>query len=347
MEQQMRQASFATRTLVAALLLTATVARAELCGDLHGDGVVDAVDLRGYVLADFGCTGGDCVGDVDGDGDTDQQDLAWVLTYYGCEIDSPCAGPCEPVGTGTIDVDLVQVDNTSIKPGDDDHAPDFDGGVTHFTFDLVITVTADSDWTTQRSFVELMYPAVFFHHTFGGDGEPHSALLPLFLALEFDSFYAAPPETFDGWVGFARGPQWTDTSAEATWFDTPFLDDNTATTQRFTLVVSEGVVPAVLPDDCAHDFVVLAQLSTEVTAASTGADLLDYGSVIVDLAQPTCPGDADGDGDVDQSDLGILMQTYGRSSDEPDFDPHADFDCDGDVDQSDLGILLAVYGKDC
>jgi parallel beta-helix repeat protein len=57
----------------------------------------------------------------------------------------------------------------------------------------------------------------------------------------------------------------------------------------------------------------------------------EYQAVVV------CPGDLDGDGDTDQSDLGILLGSYG-------IDGGGDLDGDGDTDQSDLGILLADYG---
>ncbi|MCK4874085.1 MAG: NF038122 family metalloprotease [Phycisphaerales bacterium] len=50
-----------------------------------------------------------------------------------------------------------------------------------------------------------------------------------------------------------------------------------------------------------------------------------------------CVGDLDGDGDVDQSDLGLLLAAY-LLTDE------GDLDGDGDTDQSDLGILLGDYG---
>ncbi|MCK4873220.1 MAG: VCBS repeat-containing protein [Phycisphaerales bacterium] len=57
------------------------------------------------------------------------------------------------------------------------------------------------------------------------------------------------------------------------------------------------------------------------------------------LYEPTsqCPGDLDGDGDTDQSDLGLLLSSY-------DIDDGGDLDGDGDTDQSDLGILLSDYG---
>ncbi len=51
-------------------------------GDLDGDGCVDQSDL-GILLADWGCTGGDCPGDCDGDGDTDQADLGILLAHWG------------------------------------------------------------------------------------------------------------------------------------------------------------------------------------------------------------------------------------------------------------------------
>ncbi len=350
MKQQTAMIGYRAWTLAAALALVAGAAavRADVCGDLNGDGVVDPSDLGGYLLTDFGCTGGDCPGDVDGDGDTDQQDLAWLMIYFQCDLGGPPCGPCEPVGTGAIEVELAHVDNTSIGLGDDPQHPEFVGGVTHFTFDLVVTVTADNDWTTQYSYVELVHPEVaFFNHLFGVDHEPNPALFGPYPALEFDSFYASPPEIDDLCnPDFALGgPDWTDTSVEATWFQTGYDDDYIVTTQRFTLIVSEGTVPAVHTDDC--QFEVLARVSTDATAASTGADLHHYDFVIVDLAQPLCSGDVDGDGHVGQSDLGILLTTYERSPDDPLYDERADVNCDGAVDQSDLGILLAVYGADC
>jgi hypothetical protein len=52
-------------------------------GDLDGDGDTDHSDL-GILLADWGCTGGDCPGDVNGDGNTDQADLGVLLADWGC-----------------------------------------------------------------------------------------------------------------------------------------------------------------------------------------------------------------------------------------------------------------------
>lgn len=53
--------------------------------------------------------------------------------------------------------------------------------------------------------------------------------------------------------------------------------------------------------------------------------------------------DLDCDGDVDLSDLGVLLSNYGVTSGAAPED--GDLDGDGDVDLSDLGILLAAYGS--
>jgi hypothetical protein len=51
-------------------------------GDLNADGCVDQADL-GVLLADWGCTGGDCPGDCDNDGDADHADLGLLLAHWG------------------------------------------------------------------------------------------------------------------------------------------------------------------------------------------------------------------------------------------------------------------------
>ena len=57
-----------------------------------------------------------------------------------------------------------------------------------------------------------------------------------------------------------------------------------------------------------------------------------------------CPGDLDGDGDTDLSDLATLLAGYGSVAGEPSYIPAADFDDDGDIDLSDLATLLGDYG---
>ncbi|MFG0252364.1 MAG: hypothetical protein ACF8NJ_05760 [Phycisphaerales bacterium JB038] len=67
----------------------------------------------------------------------------------------------------------------------------------------------------------------------------------------------------------------------------------------------------------------------------------------LEVGAPPCPGDVDGDGDVDQADLGALLAAYNTTAGDPDYNPNADFDNDGDVDQSDLGTLLGNFNTNC
>jgi hypothetical protein len=69
-----------------------------------------------------------------------------------------------------------------------------------------------------------------------------------------------------------------------------------------------------------------------------------FDNVVVAELGPACPGDVDGDGDTDLTDLAALLAAYGSVTGDPNFNPAADFDTDGDVDLADLAFLLGDYG---
>jgi hypothetical protein len=57
------------------------------------------------------------------------------------------------------------------------------------------------------------------------------------------------------------------------------------------------------------------------------------------------PGDIDGDGDVDLSDLAIFLSVFGLCEGAPGFVPAADINGDGCIDLADLTILLSNFGS--
>lgn len=56
------------------------------------------------------------------------------------------------------------------------------------------------------------------------------------------------------------------------------------------------------------------------------------------------PGDVDGDGDVDVTDLGLLLPAFGTCTGDPGFNPQADLNDDGCVGVTDLGLVLGNFG---
>jgi hypothetical protein len=71
----------------------------------------------------------------------------------------------------------------------------------------------------------------------------------------------------------------------------------------------------------------------------------DFGVTALVCDEVECPGDLDGDGYRDLSDLAQLLSNYGMSGGASYED--GDLDADGDVDLSDLATLLGVYGVPC
>ncbi len=57
-----------------------------------------------------------------------------------------------------------------------------------------------------------------------------------------------------------------------------------------------------------------------------------------------CPGDIDGDGDTDHSDLGELLRAWGARPGDPNWNENADLDSDGEVGHGDLAIFFTGWG---
>lgn len=80
----------------------------------------------------------------------------------------------------------------------------------------------------------------------------------------------------------------------------------------------------------------------------TGEAFLDQAVEFVEdliVPPPACPGDVDGDNDVDLTDLASLLSNFGVASGAA--REQGDLDGDGDVDLTDLATLLANFGTTC
>jgi hypothetical protein len=96
------------------------------------------------------------------------------------------------------------------------------------------------------------------------------------------------------------------------------------------------------------ELVVIAENPTDIPnkLAAKQDNETDLPGLDIDNATciPDCPGDVDGDNDVDISDLGVLLSNFGQGG-----ATINDGDLNGDtfVNITDLGILLSAYGDAC
>ncbi len=147
-------------------------------------------------------------------------------------------------------MELVEVDNTTGNA--DSLYPAFDDAGWR-TFDLVVNVDAGDDWlATSAHPAGVVQPGevvfgsyhgqgtqtdgAFFQHSLGSNNDPNPALVAVYPALAFDSFFDSPTDILDGSGpgGFAAGPDWTDQTLYAVWFDTPDTGGGDFTIARFT-----------------------------------------------------------------------------------------------------------------
>jgi hypothetical protein len=82
--------------------------------------------------------------------------------------------------------------------------------------------------------------------------------------------------------------------------------------------------------------------ASDLNAGSVVEAGIDAFQVMTFDCESPCPGDADGDGDTDQADLGILLTDWG--CDDPGNGCAGDLNGDDKTDQADLGILLTDWG---
>lgn len=111
----------------------------------------------------------------------------------------------------------------------------------------------------------------------------------------------------------------------------------------------DHVVPGICTGMNIGDFDQDGDSDVALSMLESGS-VLDFVKVLTNgctgsIAPPPCPGDVDGDRDIDLTDLSTLLSNFGAASGQT--RTQGDLDGDGDVDLSDLAQLLANFGGSC
>jgi len=109
------------------------------------------------------------------------------------------------------------------------------------------------------------------------------------------------------------------------------LNPSDATTLNFTWNTS-GVTPSNYT------------IKTEATIVENEYNTTDN-TFINGIVYVKIPGDENGDGTVDNSDLAALVNAYGSTLDAPNWNPDSDFNTDNIIDALDLAIFSRNYGE--
>lgn len=99
------------------------------------------------------------------------------------------------------------------------------------------------------------------------------------------------------------------------------------------------------PDGPGADSVVASWNDNLGGADSGGGYTINLTGASYLTGQPPCPGDVDGDRDVDLQDLATLLSNFGRTDSPP--STAGNLDNDSDVDLQDLATLLSNFGTIC
>jgi hypothetical protein len=176
---------------------------------------------------------------------------------------------CAAAPAGVV-IDLVSVANTDVPSGDAQD-PAFFGGLSHFTFDLRVTITGVDDW--KRTMVEIdTYAGVTIYQ------HPNQRTMPLQAppisptgSLKYDSFYRSPGNP-NGDPTYISGPVSSATMSDAEWTDSASLGAGDFTIARWTFVLPAETEPPVIngPGE------LLVRGFTDTETAGTLGEIFDF-----------------------------------------------------------------------
>jgi len=245
--------------------------------------------------------------------DNDLDNLSLVLTpdgsadYYTACIEQISTLPTDPAGGTNIDLG----DDSSLEVSLGEGAQVSLYGVAY-----------DSFFVGSNGHVTFTAP----------DGTPSETLSQHFSLPRISGLFDDLDPSAGGVVSWKQLPD----RAAVTWEDVPEYGASNSNTFQIemyfdgqlriswlTLVAEDGIAGVSAGDGLPPDF---------------------YETDLSEAEPCPIPGDLDGDGDVDQADLGILLAAWCSHEGDPNWNAEADIDGDGHVGHSDLGILLANWG---
>ena len=305
--------------LAALTIATAPVEAGSFCRqvDLNGCGCVNAQTLA-LLLSQWGDPGAPA--DFNGDGDVDGFDLGYLLAHWTGTFD---AGPCLDIPRQPTEVELVVVEDT-----DPDTAAlgwrEFAVSVPFASadamllnvFDANLALSGADTWVQNDLFADdgdatTWYPVP----QLGADPCSCDSYVTIGVAPGFGSPVSADPNLA------GADPDALDTNVG--WFAVPSAGVGLAGAwPDNTVLILHLVTPAA------------ATTSGELSFLARDGDTLLYGHAT--FTAGGIPGDLNGDGAVDGSDLGLLLGAWNGAG-------LGDLNHSGNVDGADLGLLLAAW----
>lgn len=289
--------------------------------------ILIAVMVVGFVTLPADAFGG-CVGDIDGDGDTDNTDMLLLLCAYG-----DCNGCPEDLnGSGVVNfADLLillgdygcgtLVEPTDLSAGLEVQGFVPDSGLDLYVFRIYIQLPESTDRLVYVYSADVT-PSTgsFYQHSEGGDTAPSSDDIDSFPDLEWDSFVT---------IELAQVTEEGDATDTAPDFDsTAFNAKSKAHLDGGYLLLADCASNQGAPD---KDGKVLAAQLTLENPSDDPADSIEGEIVIgwmdefdtlhhwstlirakVGQLQSPCPADLDGDGMISTNDLLFLFANWGK-----------------------------------
>ncbi len=334
---------------------------ADVClGDLNGDGVVNSADLAS-ILGSYGICRG-CDEDLNHDGYVDETDVKILALHWG-----PCASD-EDVITKFVRTLADVSDDPEIYEDDvatNDQERESDTRKLRFTMaaasdqpEIDEGDVATNDQERESGARKLRFttaaasdqPEIYEADDATNNQERESDTRKLRFTTA-----AAPEqsEIFEGDVGAGRQVTCEgdlDRNGQIDSTDLAMLLGKYGRCSRRCEedLNGDGVVGEEDVDILLDSWGKCQEEEEKSTAVSRSLAATDGAEIEADLPpqiapeeeEPQCPGDLDGNGTIDSTDLALLLSSYGRC-----YKCEADLTGDGSVDQDDIDVLMASWGE--